>query len=179
MIYQYREKRAALDLKNIEKQITKAERVVAGKTSVSRARFLTIKANSKQINYKLIEKAKALVGIKGYVTNLNVPGQEIIDYYHQLFQVEKSFRMTKSDFKARPIFHRKRDSIEAHLTIVLAALAIGRHIESQTRMSIKQLVKTLRPIRSGVVIINNQEYTAEPELPSFIHTLLQKLQPGH
>jgi hypothetical protein len=45
--------------------------------------------------------------------------------HHQLFQIEKSFRMTKSDLQARPIFHRKRDSIEAYLTIVFAAPAIG------------------------------------------------------
>jgi len=39
--------------------------------------------------------------------------------------------MCKCDFKARPIFHHKRDSIEAHLTIVLAALAIGKVIENK------------------------------------------------
>jgi transposase len=179
VIYQYRDKRAALDLRNIEEQVAKAQRIVAGKTSVSKAKFLTIKANSKQINYQLIEKAKALAGIKGYVTNLDLSGQQIIDYYHQLFQVEASFRMAKSDFKARPIFHRKRDSIEAHLTIVLTALAIGRSLESKASISIKQLVKTLRPIRSGVVSINGQEYPAEEEITPFIHTLLQKLHQGH
>ena len=46
--------------------------------------------------------------------------------YHQLWQVEKSFRMSKSDLRARPIFHHKRESIEAHLTIVMAALAVAR-----------------------------------------------------
>jgi len=87
--------------------------------------------------------------------------------------------MAKSDFKARPIFHRKRDSIEAHLTIVLTALAIGRKIESQTGISIKQFVKTLRPVRSGVVIINGQEYPAKEIIPESIQPLLQKLSPGH
>ncbi len=46
--------------------------------------------------------------------------------YHELYQVELSFPMTKSDLAARPIFHRIRDSIEAHLTIVFAALAVSR-----------------------------------------------------
>ena len=49
-----------------------------------------------------------------------------IGAYHQLWQVEKSFHMSKSDLKARPIYHHKPDSIEAHLTIVFAALAIAR-----------------------------------------------------
>ena len=165
IVYQYRTKRAALDMKNIQKQVAKAQKIITGKIAVSRAKFLTVKAKSKTLNQALIDKAYALAGIKGYVTNLDIPGQEVIDYYRQLFRVEASFRMAKSDFKARPIFHRKRDSIEAHLTIVLTALAIGKSLESQTGMSIKQLVKTLRPIRSGVVDINGQEYIAEEDIP--------------
>lgn len=179
IVYQYRTKRAALDRKNIQKQVAKAQKIITGKTAVSKAKFLTVKAKSKTLNQALIDKAYALAGIKGYVTNLDIPGQQVIDYYRQLFQVEASFRMAKSDFKARPIFHRKRDSIEAHLTIVLTALAIGKSLESQTNMSIKHLVKTLRPIRSGIVVINGQEYPAEEDIPPVIHTLLQKLHSGH
>ena len=179
IVYQYRAKRASLDVKNIQKQVAKAQKIIAGNAAISRAKFLTVKATSKTLNQALIDKAYALAGIKGYVTNLDIPGENVIDYYRQLFQVEASFRMAKSDFKARPIFHRKRDSIEAHLTIVLTALAIGKSLESQTNMSIKQLVKTLRPIRSGIVVINGQEYIADEDIPPVIQTLLQKLHSGH
>ena len=58
-------------------------------------------------------------------------GDQVVAAYHDLYQVERSFRMTKSDLAARPVFHRLRDSIEAHLTIVFAALAVSR--EAQTR----------------------------------------------
>jgi hypothetical protein len=51
----------------------------------------------------------------------------------------------------RPIYHRKRDSIEAHLTIVMAALAVSHWLERQTGWSIKKLVKTLRRYRSIAV----------------------------
>ena len=74
---------------------------------------------------------------------------------------------------------KRIEHIEAHLTIVLTALAIGKSPESQTGMSIKQLVKTLRPIRSGIVTINGQEYIAEEDIPPVIHTLLQNLRSGH
>ena len=50
--------------------------------------------------------------------------------YHELWRIEKSFRMSKSDLQAKPIYHRKRDSIEAHLSIVFAALAVTRWIEA-------------------------------------------------
>ncbi len=114
VIYQYREKRAKLDIKNIELQVTKAKRMVNGITPVKRNRFVSLTSERKILNQHLIDKAYALAGIKGYVTNLNLPPEEIITAYHQLFEVEASFRMAKSDLKARPIFHRKRDAIEAH-----------------------------------------------------------------
>lgn len=179
VVYQYRTKRADMDVRNIQKQVAKAQKIISGQTSVCRAKFLMVKAKTKKLNQALIDKAYALAGIKGYVTNLDIPDQRVIDYYHQLFQVEASFRMAKSDFKARPVFHRKRDAIEAHLTIVLAAIAVGRSLESQTNMSINRLVKTLRPIRSGIVVINGQEYEAKEDISPVIHTLLQKLDSGH
>jgi transposase len=145
----------------------------------SRLKFVSVTAKSKQLNQKLIDKSRALAGIKGYVTNLNIPDEEVIAYYHQLFQIEATFRMAKSDLRARPIYHRKRDSIEAHLTIVLAALAISRSIEYQTGISIKQFVKLLRPIRSGIVTINGKEILAEPELPETVKNLLICLSSGH
>ena len=179
VVYQYRAKRAVLDRRNIQKQIDKAQKIVCGQAAATKAKFLTLKAKTKQLNQTLIDKSYALAGIKGYVTNLDIPNQQVIDSYHQLFQVEASFRMAKSDFKARPIFHRKRDSIDAHLTIVLTALAMGRKIEAQTGMSIKQFVKILRPARSGVVIINGQEYPAKEIISESVQTILQKLGSGH
>jgi mRNA-degrading endonuclease RelE of RelBE toxin-antitoxin system len=117
VVYQYRTKRASLDLRNIDKQVAKAKKALSGQIPANRTKFLTITAKSKQLNQKLIEKARALAGIKGYVTNLDVPDEEVIAYYHQLFQIEATFRMAKSDLRARPIYHHNRDAIEAHLTI--------------------------------------------------------------
>jgi hypothetical protein len=172
VIYQYRAKRAALDLRNIEKQVAKAKKALSGQISANRTKFLSIKAKSEQLNQKLIDKAKSLAGIKGYVTNLEIPDEEVIAYYHCLFQVEATFRMAKSDLRARPIYHRKRDAIEAHLTIVLAALAINRNIEYQTGISIKQFVKLLHTIRSGIVTITGNEMLAEPEIPAAVKSVL-------
>jgi transposase len=113
------------------------------------------------------------------VTNLKISDKDVIAFYHQLYQVEATFRMAKSDLKARPIFHRKRDSIEAHLTIVFAALAMSKKIEFTTKMSIRQVVKTLQPLRSGVVLINGNEVVARPNVSSVTQTILKKLISGH
>lgn len=179
IIYQYREKRASLDRKNIEKQIAKAQKIITNQAATSKAKFLTIKAKEKKLNQALIDKAHALAGIKGYVTNLNAEDDKIISYYHQLFNVEASFRMAKSDLKARPIFHRKQEAIEAHLTIVLAAMAVGRTIEQLSGLSLKHFVKTVRPIRSGIVVINKKEYHAEAIIPPSVVPILKKLDAGY
>ena len=60
-----------------------------------------------------------------------------------------------------------------------AALAIGKLIERRTGMSIKRFVNTVRPIRSGTVIINGKEYTAEADVPLKAIPLIRKLQTGH
>jgi transposase len=106
---------------------------------VKRNRFVQLSGGTKSVNRELEAKARALAGLKGYITNLAacpdgtpVTAEFVIAAYHRLFQIEKSFRMSKSDLQARPIYHRKRDSIEAHLTIVFAALAVSRWIEDQT-----------------------------------------------
>ena len=83
--------------------------------------------------------------------------------------------MSKSDLKARPIFHRKRDAIEAHLTVVMAALAIQRRVERQAGITLVKIIKVLRPIRSGTVIIAGKEYAAGSRIPDDIKPLLKRL----
>jgi transposase len=179
VIYQYRSNRAALDIRNIQKQLEKAKKIVEGKLQPRKNKFLSLKSPVKEVNQTLVDKAYRLAGIKGYVTNLKISDKDVIAFYHQLFQVEATFRMAKSDLKARPIFHRKRDSIEAHLTIVFAALAMSKKIEFTTKKSIRQVVKTLQPLRSGVVLINGNEVVARPNVPSATQTMLKKLISGH
>ena len=153
--YQYRADRARRTLRGIDEQVKKAEQAVAGKTPVKRNRFVQLSGGTRKVNRELEEKARALAGLKGYVTNLRacpdgtpVTAEFVIGAYHQLFQIEKSFRMAKSDLQARPVYHRKRDSIEAHLTIVFAALAVSRWIEHRTGWSIRKFVKTARRYRT-------------------------------
>ena len=175
VIYQYRKDRAALDLRNIDKLVAKAQKMVDGKTEFKRNRFLKTEGIVKTINHELVEESRLKAGIKGYVTDLDVPAQEIIDAYHQLFQVERSFRMSKSDLKARPIFHHKRDSIEAHLTVVFVALAVARRIEYKTNMSIKRFIKTLKPIQTGVLLVNGKPRIVPPVLKVETKRLLSSL----
>ncbi len=86
--------------------------------------------------------------------------------------------MAKSDLKARPIFHRVRDSIEAHLTIVFAALALSREAQQRTGASIKKIIQTLRPLRAATITVGGQQLTATPQIPDEAREILDYLNPG-
>jgi hypothetical protein len=80
--------------------------------------------------------------------------------------------MSKHDMRACPIYHRKRDSIEAHLTMVFAALAITRFIENRTAWSIKKFVRTDRRYRTVEIRAGRHALTAEDPLPPDLRDVL-------
>jgi Transposase DDE domain len=180
--YQYRHDRARRTLRGIDEQVAKAEKAVAGKVPVKRNRFIQLSGGAKSVNRELEAKARALAGLKGYVTNLRacpdgtpVTADFVIGAYHQLFEIEKSFRMSKHDLQARPIYHHQRDSIEAHLTIVFAALAVSRWIEDRTGWSIRKFVRTARRYRTIEIQAGDHLITAADPLPPDIHEALSRI----
>jgi hypothetical protein len=180
--YQYRADRARRTLRGIDEQVAKAAKAVAGKTAVKRNRFVRLSGGTRTVNRALEAKARALAGLKGYVTNLQacpdgtpVTAEFVIDAYHRLFQIEKSFRMSKHDLAARPIYHHQRDSIEAHLTIVFAALAVSRWIEDRTGWSIKKFVKTARRYRTIQIQAGAHTITAAHPLPHDLRDALDAI----
>lgn len=90
--------------------------------------------------------------------------------------MEQSFRISKTDLRARPIFARTRDSIEAHLTIVFAALALGRAVQDRMGLSLRRVLRTLKPLRSATVEINGITTTLPPSLNPDEQALLDALQ---
>ena len=177
IFYRYQADRARRTLRGIDEQVGKAEQAVAGKVPVKRNRIVTLSGGDRAVNRDLEAKARALAGIKGYVTNLPDPTADtVISAYHQLWQVEKSFRMSKHDLQARPIYHRQRDSIEAHLNIVFAALAVSRWIEHHTGWSIKRFVRTARRYRTIEIQAGEQRITAADPLPTDLHQALTAIR---
>jgi hypothetical protein len=167
VVYQYSFRRHKRDDKAINAMIERAEKVASGSRALKKDRFVTIDGATRSVNWALVERARQLAGLKGYVTNIDpatMGGAAVIGAYHDLWVVEKSFRMAKTDLRARPIFHHQRDSIEAHLTVVFAALAVSRHLQERTGVSIRRFVRTLRPLRSVTVQIGGHQLTAEPTL---------------
>lgn len=84
--------------------------------------------------------------------------------------------MSKHDLQARPFYHRLRDSSEAHPSIVLAAMAVSHHIETQTGWSIKKFVCTARCYRTITIQAGNHTLTAADLLPDDLRTALLKIR---
>ena len=115
-VWAYSRKRAVRDRKTLTLQENRAKAVIAGEKAARTPRFVKTTDGNRVLDSASLERAYRLVGLKGYVTNIPVEMMsvgEVIASYHSLWQVEASFRMSKSDLRARPVFHHTRESIEA------------------------------------------------------------------
>lgn len=154
LVISFSEKRASKDRSSKERQFKKAALALANPSVISRNfKFIQkTKFGVFSLNEDLLEKAKQLEGLKGYTTNASyLTDKEIIEKYSQLWQVERSFRISKSDLKARPIFHTAKEKIDAHLLIVFTALAIIRLAENTTKSSCAKILEKLNPIKQIII----------------------------
>jgi transposase len=166
------------DNKTLTLQENRARDVVAGETTARTPRFVKTTNGARTVDETSLARARRLVGLKGYVTNIPteiMDPDEVISSYHDLWRVEQSFRMSKTDLRARPMFHHKRESIEAHLTIVFAALAVARYLQQRTGVSIKKLVQTLRPLQDITITLAGQTITARPQIPADVQELINRV----
>jgi len=178
-IYQYKTDRARRSMHGIDQQVAKAEKAVAGQAAIKRNRFVTLTGGTRTVNRDLESKARTLAGWKPYVTNiLDADPAWVIGAYHQLWRIEHAFRMSKHDLQARPIYHYKRESIDAHLGVVFAALAISHRIETQTGWTIKKFVRTLRRYRTVKINTGSHTLTAEDPLPDDVRQTLAAIHQG-
>jgi hypothetical protein len=177
-VWAYSTKRAVRDNKTLTLQENRAREVVAGEKTSRTPRFVKTTNGTRALDQASLARARRLVGLKGYVTNISaarMSAAEVIASYHDLWHVEQSFRMSKTDLRARPMFHHTRDAIEAHLTIVFAALAVSREAQNRTGLAIRNLVRQLRPLRSATIAINGAEQTLPPAIPDDKQAILEAM----
>ena len=177
-IWAYSHTRAQRDRRTLGLQEEKAKAVVNGEKAARTPRFVKAGKDGHVLDQASLARAYRLVGLKGYVTNIpaaTMPATEVISSYHDLWQVEQSFRMSKSDLRARPMFHHVKDSIEAHLTIVFTALAVSREVQARTGHAIRHVIRKLRPLRSATIAINGAHQTFPPAIGPDQSDILDKI----
>lgn len=137
LIVSYSSKRAHNDRKNRQKGLKRLEkRVRSGKLTKDHInnrgynKYLKLTGDINiSIDYEKYESDCVWDGLKGYITNTHLSRKKIIGNYGQLWQVEKAFRISKTDLRIRPIYHRLRDRIEAHICICFTAYSIYKELE--------------------------------------------------
>jgi len=137
LIVNYSAARAAKDAYNRKRGLTRLEKQV--KTGRLTKSSINNKGYNKYlrltgelviaIDYEKYNHDQAWDGLKGYVTNAKLTGSEIIENYRNLWHIEKAFRMSKTDLRIRPIYHRLRERIEAHICISFTAYCILKELE--------------------------------------------------
>lgn len=159
MILTYSHKRAKKDkylrdkaLQRLESKINYSQNIQKSDLKLSYyAKFLDLKDNCK-IQYKLnpqkIIEDEKLDGLKGYITNdFTINHKTIIENYQNLWHIEKAFRISKTDLKIRPIYHRLDTRIKAHILISFVSYAIYKEFETKTHHIKKELKLSHKIIR--------------------------------
>lgn len=180
LICHFSRSRYAKDKHERKKQLDKARQIMRGQRQATRNRFLTRDARAVySLNAALVEKTGLLLGMKGYHTNLDLPEQVVIDRYRDLWQIEKTFRLSKNDLEARPVYHFKRQTIAAHILICVTALAVLKWLEISTGRSAKYVMDHLKEVTDArmVNLVTRKEVFLRSEIPEEISLLLRKISP--
>ena len=103
-------------------------------------------------------------GIKGYLTNTQLTKEEIIENYGHLWKIEKAFRISKNDLRIRPIYHRIRRRIEAHICIAFVAYKVYKELERQLKLkksgiSPEKAIEIAKTIYSVKIVTPNEKHT--------------------
>ncbi|MEO1254218.1 MAG: IS1634 family transposase [Bacteroidota bacterium] len=141
LIVSFSESRAKKDQKNREKGLERLEKSLSqGKLTKSNInnrgynKYLTMKGEVDiSIDYEKYKLDAQWDGLKGYYTNIQQPSREIIDRYNELWMIEKAFRISKTDLRIRPIYHRLQNRIQAHICLSFAAYKVYKELERQLK----------------------------------------------
>ena len=139
IIITYSEARAKKDAANRKRGLEKLEKnIVTGKLTKQHInnrgynKYLKLEGDvTITINKEKYQADAKWDGLKGYTTNTQLSKDEIIDNYKHLWQIEKAFRISKTDLHIRPIYHHLKHRIEAHICIAFCAYKIYKELERQ------------------------------------------------
>ena len=169
LIITYSEKRAEKDKKNRQKGLARLEKQLAsgklGKAQINNRgynKYLKLEGETRvSIDREKFEQDAQWDGLKGYLTNAGLGADQTIKRYKELWQIEKAFRVQKSDLKVRPFYHRLPKRIRAHVCISFVAYKMYKELERQlvekkAKMSVQTAIEIAKTIHQVKVQINKE-----------------------
>ena len=166
LVVSYSEARAKKDLRNRQRGLAKLER------SLAKGKLTKASINNRGYNKYLIMEGQIDIridhtkfdadacwdGLKGYMTNTDLSPEVLIGQYRELWKIKKAFRISKTDLKVRPVFHRLQRRIQAHICIWFVAYKVYKEFERQlsqrrSHITIERAIECLKTI-FGVTILH-------------------------
>ncbi|MGB4959697.1 MAG: transposase, partial [Saprospiraceae bacterium] len=165
LVINYSVSRAAKDAYNRQKGIDRLRKQIkSGKLTKKHInnrgynKFLQIDQEvSISVNEELIKDDQKWDGLKGYKTNTHLGADKILESYTNLWKIEKAFRISKTDLKVRPIYHRAKRRIEAHICITFAAYKVYKELERQLKekkstLSVEKAISIAKTIQQITIV---------------------------
>lgn len=150
-------------IERLKKKITLSKNITKKDLKLSYyAKYLNIDDNKCDITFNIndekVKNDSKLDGIKGFITNdFTLTPNEIISHYSNQYDVERAFRISKTDLKIRPIYHRLATRIKAHILISFVSYAIYKEFEAKMKEANVQFnfsQKLLRDIIKHMFALN-------------------------
>ncbi|MCH6236828.1 IS1634 family transposase [Cognataquiflexum rubidum] len=180
LVVSFSEKRLKKDAHNRKKGLEKLEKKVKNgkidKSSINNRgynKYLKLESEIKvAIDYTKYQLDARWDGLKGYLTNTDMKSKEVIAAYGNLWQIEKAFRISKTDIRIRPIYHRIPERIQTHICICFVSYAVFKELErllKNRKVSFSanraiELTKNMYQIR--VFLPDSKTYTTVPLKPT-------------
>lgn len=186
LIIDYSEKRAKRDAQVRERLIKKLEaRLQKGEHVIRKSKYILLKNQGTitGIDTKKVKEDTQYDGLKGYITNPNndTASEDIIKQYHNLWNVEKAFRMSKSDLRERPIYHRKLIRIKSHLILCFVSLLVLKETEVRLKpigYSLAKAIEILGKVGEGKVRVGTILLDVDSELSDEVEEIFNLFK-GH
>jgi hypothetical protein len=188
LIITHSEDRAKKDSYNREKAIKKLEKKInTGKLSKAHInnrgynKFLKMEGDvALSLDKQKVESDSKWDGLKGYLTNSSMSSEEVLGNYKQLWQIEKAFRVAKNELKIRPIFHYKRERIEAHICLNFTAYKVYKELdrilkENKVSFSPEKVIEVIQNIFELTLITPNNDLIKKTLILTEEQKIIQKL----